>query len=98
MFVHPFIFKFNLSVIAVLCKLPMARRKQAAPLQREPSDFDKGPPDSPSHGWKHANGNISKSPAVVSNGKPNEPFPSTSQEQAGLTQLVICVAGIYASL
>ncbi|KAL2053914.1 hypothetical protein ABVK25_005843 [Lepraria finkii] len=74
----------------------MARRKQAAPLQREPSDFDKGPPESPSHGWKHANGNP-KSPVVMSNGKPMRPSPAATQKQAGFTQLVICVAGIYAS-
>lgn len=77
----------------------MARTK-AVPLRREPSDFDQGPPDTPNHGWKQmgnkANGNAI--PAALSNGKPQGPSPPASQEQAGLAQLVICVAGIYASL
>lgn len=76
----------------------MARRKQAAPLQREPSDFSQGLPDSPSHGWKHTNGKTPKSAAIASNGKPKEPNSSATQEQAGLTQLIVCIAGIYASL
>lgn len=77
----------------------MARTK-AIPLQREPSDFDQGPPDTPSHGWKHtdrrSNGNVS--PPTLSNGKPKGPPRPATQEQAGFAQLVICVAGIYASL
>lgn len=77
----------------------MARTK-ALPLRREPSDFNQGPPDTPSHGWKQidskANGNAS--PASRSNGKPKGPSRPATQEQAGLAQLVICVAGIYVSL
>lgn len=77
----------------------MARTK-AVPLRRESSDFDQGHPQTPDYGWKHAesevNGNVS--PATLSNGKFKEPSPPASQEQAGLAQLVICVAGIYASL
>ena len=77
----------------------MARTK-AVPLRREPSDFDQGPPESPDHGWKHMssqlNGNASS--ATLSNGRPKEPSHAATQEQAGLAQLVICVAGIYASL
>ena len=76
----------------------MARRKQAAPLQRQPSDFDQGPPESPGHGWKQSNGNSPKSEAVTSNGNAKAPLSRASQEQAGLSQLVICIAGIYASL
>lgn len=80
-------------------RISMARTK-AVPLRREPSDFDQGPPDTPNHGWKHtgseANGDAS--PATLSNGKPKGPSRPTTQEQAGLAQLVICVAGIYASL
>ena len=77
----------------------MARTK-AIPLRREPSDFDQGPPDTPSHGWKHAkdkaNGNAS--PASLGNGIVKAPSRPTGHEQAGLAQLVICVTGIYASL
>lgn len=77
----------------------MARTK-ASPLRREPSDFEQGPPDTPKYGWKHmntkANGNAS--PAAVSNGKPKGLSRPAIQEEAGLAQLVICVAGIYASL
>lgn len=75
----------------------MARKKQV-PLQREPSDFGRGLPESPSHGWKQANGSLEKSKAALSNGKPKQSAPVDSQEPAGLTQLVICIAGIYASL
>ena len=77
----------------------MARTK-AVPLRREPSHLDQGPSNSPDHDWKRmddkANGNII--PATLSNGKPQAPSHPASQEQAGLAQLVICVAGIYASL
>ena len=77
----------------------MARTK-AIPLRREPSDFNQGPPETPDHGWSHkddkANGNAI--PASRSNGNSKGPSHPAFQEQAGLTQLVICVAGIYASL
>lgn len=76
----------------------MARRKQTAPLHREPSDFDKGPPESPSHGWKNSNGKGPKSTAITSNGKLTSPSVLSNQEPAGLPQLVVCVAGIYVSL
>lgn len=75
----------------------MARKKQA-PLQREPSDFAHGLPESPNHGWKQANGSLEKSTAVTSNGKPKHSAPVDSPEPAGLAQLIICIAGIYASL
>ena len=77
----------------------MARTK-AVPLQREPSTFDQGLPDTPNHGWKYANGkaNGNMSPANPSNSQPKQSSPPASQEQAGLAQLVVCVAGIYASL
>lgn len=75
----------------------MARKKQI-PLQREPSDFDGGLPESPQQGWKQANSSLDRSKAVVSNGKPKQSAPVDSQEPAGLAQLVICIAGIYASL
>ncbi|KAL8719165.1 MAG: hypothetical protein Q9225_003805, partial [Loekoesia sp. 1 TL-2023] len=86
----------------------MARRKQAAPLRRQPSDFDKGPPESPDHGWKKSNGNghISKSASngilektekALSSPRPKDPSPLHAMEQPGLIQLIVCVAGIYAS-
>ena len=77
----------------------MARTK-AVPLRREPSNFDQGPPDTPNHGWKHTDSKSSgsASTATLSNGKLNGPSRLATQEQAGLAQLVICVAGIYASL
>ena len=77
----------------------MARTK-AVPLRREPSDFDQGLLGAPNHGWKQMGNqaNPNAVPATLSNGKSQAPSPSASQEQAGLAQLVICVAGIYASL
>ncbi|KAL9603249.1 MAG: hypothetical protein Q9219_001270 [cf. Caloplaca sp. 3 TL-2023] len=85
----------------------MARRKQA-PLQRQPSDFDRGPPESPAHGWKTSNGNghlsnttsngiIEKAGEALSSPRPKVPSPLHATEQPGLMQLVVCVAGIYAS-
>ena len=87
----------------------MARRKQAAPLQRLPSGFDKGPPQSPDHGWKDSNGNghirqstsdgiLEKTERALSSPRPKDPSPLHAMEQPGLIQLVVCIAGIYASL
>ena len=75
----------------------MARKKQV-PLQRKPSGFGRGLPESPSSGWKQANGTSEKSTAVTSNGNPKQSAPVESQEPAGLAQLLVCIAGIYASL
>lgn len=79
----------------------MARQKQVAPLQRQPSDSSAGPPESPNHGRQYANGQTpEKLPAVV-NGDAKEPVVPvmpTSPKEAGFTQLIICVGGIYASL
>ena len=77
----------------------MARRKQAVPLQREVSDFHDGPPESPNHGWKNSNGGGSPKQQPISNGRrKNEVVPQVPIDQAGFTQLLICVGGIYASL
>lgn len=87
----------------------MARRKQTTPLQRQPSDFNKGPPDSPDEGWKRSaqnghlsnlksNGLLEKTGKALSSPRPDDPSPLHAMEQAGLIQLVVCVAGIYASL
>ncbi|KAL8729706.1 MAG: hypothetical protein Q9166_004534 [cf. Caloplaca sp. 2 TL-2023] len=86
----------------------MARRKQAAPLQRQPSDFSQGIPASPDLGWKKlnenghlpngaSNGVVEKTKSAMSIDRPNEPSPLHALEQPGLIQLIICVAGIYAS-
>lgn len=77
----------------------MARRKQAIPLQREPSDFHRGPPDSPNQGWKSSNGNGQAVKPPMAEPKADvETLPSSITEQAGPIQLLICVGGIYASL
>lgn len=77
----------------------MARTK-AIPLRREPSGFDQGNSDNPTPGRTHmrkaANGNAVLT--TLSNGKLPGSSRSSSQEQAGLAQLIICIAGIYASL
>ncbi|KAL9015501.1 MAG: hypothetical protein Q9185_007107 [Variospora sp. 1 TL-2023] len=86
----------------------MARRKQTTPLQRQPSDFSQGPPETPDHGWKKPNGNghfwntagndiLEKTEKALSSPVPKHPSPLHALEQPGLIQLVVCVAGIYAS-
>ncbi|KAL9004260.1 MAG: hypothetical protein Q9188_002924 [Gyalolechia gomerana] len=86
----------------------MARRKQAAPLQRQPSNFNEGAPEAPDQGWKRSaenihlsnaasNGVLEKTEKALSSPRPDNPSPLHAMEQAGLVQLVICVAGIYAS-
>ncbi|KAI4275452.1 MAG: hypothetical protein LQ337_003211 [Flavoplaca oasis] len=86
----------------------MARRKQAAPVQRQPSDFDRGPLESPDHGWKTLNGNghipngtgnavLERTKSAMSDERPKEPSPLHALEQPGMIQLIVCVAGIYAS-
>ncbi|KAL8757452.1 MAG: hypothetical protein Q9184_004202 [Pyrenodesmia sp. 2 TL-2023] len=85
----------------------MARQK-ANPLQRQTSDFNQGPPESPDHGWKQSNGNggiskaasngiLEKTEKALSSPRPQHPSPLHALEQPGLIQLVVCVAGIYAS-
>ena len=87
----------------------MARKKQAAPLQRQPSAFGHGSPESPDHEWKMSNGNghtpigtsngvLEKTKSAMSDKRPKEPSPLHALEQPGIIQLIICVAGIYASL
>ena len=75
----------------------MARQK-AAPLRREPSDFNQGPPESPNHGWKPMNGGMISKNAGTMSGQLKQSITSALPDQPGLTQLVICVGGIYASL
>ena len=76
----------------------MARKKQAAPLQREPSDFNRGPPESPDHGWITTNGEASRAIPAQANEMVREALAPAVSEQAGLMQLIICVGGIYISL
>ena len=77
----------------------MARRKQAAALQRELLDSNGGLPEPPSQEWKGYNGSVEKSTAITPNGKPKGASTKPIQEPAaGLSQLLICVGGIYVSL
>ncbi|MCJ1372525.1 UDP-galactose transporter [Loxospora ochrophaea] len=75
----------------------MARTKQRTPLQREPSDFDRGPPESPGHGWKQATSDVQQEPPPA-NGSLAQSLEIPAPDSAGFTQLIICVGGIYASL
>ena len=68
----------------------MARQKQAAPLRREPSNFE-------DLNANQSNGMI-KRPSEEGEMPAKSTSPSDLTHQSGLTQLVICVAGIYASL
>ena len=76
----------------------MARQKQAAPLRREPSDFESMNGHTSTADHRQANGFLADGAAAVVKKAAREPPESASQEQTGLLQLVICVAGIYASL
>ncbi|MCJ1315705.1 UDP-galactose transporter [Xylographa vitiligo] len=77
----------------------MARTKQRTPLQRVPSDFDHGPPESPSYGWKASNGTSKTTGAIHTNGSILHAGEIVTHEPAaGLPQLIICVGGIYISL
>lgn len=81
----------------------MARHKQAAPLRREPSDFETMNGHTSGSDNKNANGiladgTLMDSAAAVVNDAARRPPKSQPQEQAGLTQLIICVGGIYVSL
>ena len=77
----------------------MARQKQRLPLQREPSDFSQGPPETPNHGWEGSNGFVdSPSPPHADGSIITALAPATTEQAAGLPQLIICVGGIYISL
>ena len=77
----------------------MARQKQRLPLQREPSDFSQGPPETANHGWKHSNGFTDSLNPTRANGSITAALePVTIEQAAGLPQLIICVGGIYISL
>jgi hypothetical protein len=71
----------------------MARTKQRAPLQREPSDFSHCLPSTPDQGWKKASGDAKANESLSS-----ALAPMVSSDAAGLVQLIICAGGIYASL
>lgn len=85
----------------------MARKKQV-PLRREPSDLSKVHLDSPGGALGNGNavananailnGNTQKILSAAPNGRLKEIPSLGTREQPGLTQLLICVAGIYASL
>lgn len=86
----------------------MARQKQTA-QRRQPSSLDQGLPETPDHGWRMSNGNgslsnagsnsvLEKTKAAMNDHRSKEPSPLHALEQPGIVQLLICVAGIYASL
>ncbi|MCJ1432241.1 UDP-galactose transporter [Xylographa pallens] len=78
----------------------MARIKQSTPLQRAPSDFDHGPPEPPSHGWKASNGTSKTTDSTLTNGSVQHALQTIAPEPAaaaGLPQLIVCVGGIYIS-
>jgi solute carrier family 35 (UDP-galactose transporter), member B1 len=79
----------------------MARQKQRTPLQRLPSsEIMKEPPDVPESKDSYMNGSLKKSATIIANCAVEVP-PMLSQalpDPPGLTQLLICVLGIYASL
>ena len=76
----------------------MARQKQAAPLRREPSDF-KSVMRHASKGKVDVGDDKTVHNAVAAVKEVNRESPkSVLQEQAGVTQLLVCVAGIYMSL
>lgn len=74
----------------------MARQKQAAPLQRATSSelMHMIPDDLKANGLEQANQNGT----VQSSGNAQKSAQQTAPEPPGLTQLAICVLGIYASL
>lgn len=74
----------------------MARQKQATPLRREPSDFESVNGHSIE---KKGNGEAINGGASLASKPPSStPMTAAEQKQAGITQLLICVGGIYASL
>ena len=76
----------------------MARHKQVAPLRREPSDFENMNGHAPDKKQETVGELVVNGAATVVKDAAREPPKSTSEVQAGLVQLVICVGGIYASL
>ncbi|MCJ1313210.1 UDP-galactose transporter [Agyrium rufum] len=68
-------------------------------MRRQTSDFDQGLPESPRHGWEKGNGVKSSSKNQEQNGgiSKTQETASDTPDQPGLTQLVICVGGIYMS-
>ncbi|KAN0068764.1 UAA transporter [Elaphomyces granulatus] len=74
----------------------MARQKQSVPLQRAPSsEIMQSPVDLPDLNSRPLNGSAGRPGIVV----PERPRPAAvaSSDAPGIIQLIICVAGIYAS-
>lgn len=71
----------------------MARRKQAPPLQRAASSEVMEGPLRNGLSETYTNGH-----AKAPNSKAEQATGPEALEQAGLTQLIICIGGIYASL
>ncbi|KAL8714176.1 MAG: hypothetical protein Q9220_001905 [cf. Caloplaca sp. 1 TL-2023] len=66
----------------------MARQKQAAPKQSNGNGYISN---------FASNGVLEKSRDALSHGRPKDPSPLHALEQPGFIQLVVCIAGIYAS-
>ena len=78
----------------------MARRKQVNPMQRIPSgEVMLEPEDIPAGHTNHGNDYAKVAANKLANGSPKPSKATTSTpHQHGITQLVICVSGIYVSL
>lgn len=70
----------------------MARTKQASPLKREPSHSNGLILENDDAGKTQSNGSAQLKEPI------DKAAESAPAEQAGITQLIICVGGIYASL
>ena len=79
----------------------MARRKQLSPMQRIPSgEVMQDPSTFPDAPERYMNGHSERLHPKSSMKRHERPIVAVSAApvEAGLVQLVICVAGIYASL
>ncbi|KAL9114316.1 MAG: hypothetical protein Q9227_001738, partial [Pyrenula ochraceoflavens] len=54
-------------------------------------------PDSPDMRYAQQNGSAKSARERIPNGDLRPPLPDTATHQPGVTQLVFCVGGIYAS-
>lgn len=94
-FVRVFIFAFDLSSKSIT----MGRQKQPTPLQRAPSSsLMHMSPDEAHRAEKSANGNARGSDTNGSASVKATATPEPVADTPGLTQLLICVLGIYAAL
>ena len=78
----------------------MARRKQVSPMQRIPSgEVMQSPSDFQTTPYKSLNGHAPELRASLERKPPKASFGArSSRSEPGYLQLIVCVAGIYASL